>query len=69
MTSETIYCLPGHGGRLGTGLGEALLSRGYKVSGRETDGEFKNIPFSQQVAIVAEDLKTNYWHEGAGQRE
>ncbi len=65
MTSETIYYLPGHGGRLGTGLGEALLSRGYKLSGRETIGEFKNIPFSQQVAIIAEDLTTHFWHEGA----
>ena len=35
---KTIYYLPGHGGRLGTGLGEALLSRGYNVSGRETVG-------------------------------
>lgn len=65
LTPETIYYLPGHGGRLGTGLGEALLSRGYNVSGRETVGEFKNIPFSQQVAIIAEDLTTQYWHEEA----
>ena len=65
MTPKTIYYLPGHGGRLGTGLGEALLSRGYNVSGRETVGEFKDIPFSQQVAIIAEDLKTHYWHEEA----
>ena len=65
MTSETIYYLPGHGGRLVTGLGAALLSRGYKLSGRETIGEFKNIPFSQQVEIIAEDLTTHYWHEGA----
>ena len=62
---KTIYYLPGHGGRLGTGLGEALLARGYDVSGRETVGEFKDIPFSQQIAIIAEDLKTHYWHEEA----
>ena len=60
---KTIYYLPGHGGRLGTGLGQALLSRGYNVSGRETVGDFKDIPFSQQVAIIAEDLRTHYWHE------
>ena len=65
MTPKTIYYLPGHGGRLGTGLGEALLGRGYDVSGRETVGEFKDIPFSQQIAIIAEDLKTHYWHEDA----
>ena len=62
---KTIYYLPGHDGRLGTGLGEALLSRGYNVSGRETVGEFKDIPFSRQIAIIAEDLKTHYWHEDA----
>ena len=59
---KTIYYLPGHGGRLSTGLGEALLNRGYNVSGRETVGEFKAIPFSQQIAIVAEDLTAHYWH-------
>jgi len=65
MQPKTIYYLPGHGGRLGTGLGQALLSRGYNVSGRETVGDFKDIPFSQQVAIIAEDLRTHYWHEEA----
>ena len=62
---KSIYYLPGHGGRLDTGLGEALLSRGYNVSGRETFGEFKDIPFSQQIAIVAEDLTAHFWDEGA----
>lgn len=65
MTPETIYYLPGHGGHLGTGLGEALLGRGYDVSGRETVGEFKDIPFSQQIAIIAEDLTTHFWHKQA----
>ncbi len=58
---ETIYYLPGHGGRLETGLGQALLSRGYNVSGRETIGEFREIPFSEQVAIIADDLTTHCW--------
>ena len=62
---KSIYYLPGHGGRLSTGLGEALLSRGYSVSGRETAGEFKDIPFSQQITIIAEDLKTHCWDEDA----
>jgi hypothetical protein len=65
MQPKKIYYLPGHGGRLGTGLGEALLSRGYNVSGRETVGEFKDIPFSQQITVIAEDLTTHYWHEEA----
>lgn len=65
MKPETIYYLPGHGGRLETGLGAALLSRGYNVAGRQTIGDFKSIPFSEQIAIIAEDLTTNYWHERA----
>lgn len=63
--TKTIYYLPGHGGRLGTGLGEALLSRGYTVTGRETVDEFRTIPFSEQVAIIAEDLTSSHWHEDA----
>lgn len=65
MKSETVYYLPGHGGRLETGLGEALMSRGFNVAGRQTIGDFKAIPFSEQIAIIAEDLTNNYWHEGA----
>ena len=65
MKSETVYYLPGHGGRLETGLGEALMSRGFNVAGRQTIGDFKAIPFSDQIAIIAEDLTNNYWREGA----
>jgi hypothetical protein len=63
MNPKTIYYLPGHGGRLETGLGEALLNRGYNVAGRQTIGAFNSIPFSEQIAIVANDLTANYWHE------
>ncbi len=65
MKSETVYYLPGHGGRLETGLGEAPMSRGFNVAGRQTIGDFKAIPFSDQIAIIAEDLTNNYWREGA----
>lgn len=65
MTPETIYYLPGHGGRIGTGLGEALLGRGYNVTGRETVDEFKGLPFSQQIAIIADDLTTHFWRKEA----
>ena len=57
--------MPRHGGRLGTGLGEALLSRGCDIAGRETVGEFRSIPFSEQVAIIAGDLTSHYWYENA----
>ncbi len=65
MTHKTIYYLPGHGGRLTTGLGEELLRRGYGIAGRETVDEFRTIPFSEQIAIVADDLATNFWREDA----
>ena len=63
--AETVYYLPGWGGLLSTGLGQALLERGYDVTGRETVGEFKSAGFSRQVEIVANDLKEYFWREDA----
>lgn len=62
---ETVYYLPGWGGLLSTGLGQALLDRGYDVTGCETVGEFKSAGFTQQVEIVANDLKEYFWREDA----
>lgn len=59
--SETIYYLPGWGGRLNTGLGQALISRGLEIAGRETRGEFKDVGFTEQVRLVAHDLQTYFW--------
>ena len=39
---NVIYYLPGHGGRITNGLGQALVRRGYEVVGRETVGDFKS---------------------------
>lgn len=64
-TAETVYYLPGHGGLISTGLGQALLDRGYDVTGRETVGDFKEVGFSRQVEIVANDLKELFWREDA----
>ena len=63
--TDSIYYLPGHGGRLSTGLGENLLGRGLDVSGRETVGEFLALTFKEQVELVAEDLRSFYWHPTA----
>ena len=63
--TRSIYYLPGHGGHLETGLGEGLLSRGFDVIGRETLGDFKTLPFREQVALVAQDLTSLYWYEDA----
>jgi predicted alpha/beta hydrolase family esterase len=60
---KTVYYLTGMGGRLSTGLGEGLLSRGFDIRGRELFGDFKKLEFQQQIDIVASDLKNHFWHE------
>ena len=63
--NKAIYLLCGHGGRITNGLGQELSRRGYDVVGRETVGDFKRLDFNEQVAMIAEDLKANFWHEDA----
>jgi len=60
-----IYYLPGHGGRITKGLGQAMVGRGYKVVGRETVGDFKKLDFNDQVATIANDIKEHFWREDA----
>lgn len=60
-----IYYLPGRGGRLDAGLGEALLSRGLSVFGRETNGDFAKLSFAEQIELIAQDLKTHFWYNDA----
>jgi hypothetical protein len=62
---NTIYYLPGHGGQLATGLGQALMDRGFDVTGRETRGDFRILPFAEQVQIIANDLQSHFWHSQA----
>ena len=62
MTS-LIYYLPGWAGSLSTGLGQALINRGFDVAGRETRGEFKDLTFTDQVETVKEDLLNHFWTE------
>lgn len=63
--AQTVYYLPGHGGLISTGLGQALLDRGYDVTGRETVGDFKSLGFQAQVQTVASDLREYFWREDA----
>ena len=58
-----LYDLPGRGGRLETGLGEALTARGFTLTGRETVDEFARLSFAEQIQLVAEDLSSHFWHE------
>ncbi len=62
---ETIYYLPGHGGLISTGLGQALLDRGFDVTGRETVGAFKALGFQSQAQTIATDLREFFWQEDA----
>jgi hypothetical protein len=64
-TAKTIYYLPGYGGQLATGLGRALMERGFDVAGRETRGDFRSLPFDEQIATVGQDLKDHFWHADA----
>ncbi len=62
---NSVYYLTGMNGRLETGLGEGLLSRGFEVSGRELVGEFRKQDFQSQIDLISEDLQSKFWHEGA----
>ena len=63
--TKSVYYLTGMGGRLDTGLGQALLARGFDVTGRELVGEFRKLAFNEQVYVVANDLKSNFWDKDA----
>ena len=56
-----IYYLPGWNGKAVTGLGSALMERGFEIVSRETRGEFKNFTFTEQVLVVREDLRVHFW--------
>ncbi len=53
------------GGRLATGLGQALLDKGLDVTGRELTGEFRQLGFQEQVDAVASDLQGSFWNPEA----
>jgi hypothetical protein len=65
LLTNTLYYLPGYGGQLATGLGRALMDRGFDVTGRETRGDFRRLPFDEQIASVGQDLKDHFWYEEA----
>jgi hypothetical protein len=53
------------GGRLETGLGQALRAKGFDVTGRELVGEFRQLSFNEQVDVVASDLQSSFWNPEA----
>ena len=62
---NAIYYLPGHGGRITNGLGQALIGRRYEVFGRETVGDFRKLDFNAQVTTIANDIKEHFWRKDA----
>ena len=60
-----VYYLPGYGGQLATGLGQGLMDRGFEVTGRETRGDFRTLPFKEQVQTIKQDLQNHFWHKHA----
>lgn len=63
--TNAIYYLTGMNGRLDTGLGSALLQRGFDVTGRGLNGEFKRLDFNDQIDAICDDLHSYFWHEDA----
>ena len=62
---RVLYYLPGYGGRIDSGLGQALLARGWSVTGRATVGDFRGLSFQEQIDTVAADLREHFWHADA----
>jgi hypothetical protein len=65
MQARTVYYLPGHNGQISTGLGQGLMDRGWAVAGRQTLGEFRELPFDVQVDTIAQDLRSHFWRPDA----
>lgn len=60
-----VYYLPGAGGELHTGLGQGLLDRDYRVTGRETRGDFQRLSFQEKIDLITQDLQAHFWREDA----
>ena len=63
--TQVIYYLSGMGGTLHTGLGKAILDRGFDVTGRQLSGQFRSIQFQDQIDTVCNDLQEHFWDESA----
>ena len=63
--NDTVYYLPGRGGKITTGLGQGLLDRGFSVVGRETRRAFLRLTFQRQLDAVRSDLQGEFWNKDA----
>ena len=58
--TKLVYYLTGMNGRLSAGLGEALLSRGIELTGRELVDDFKRADIQEQIDTVCDDLTKHF---------
>lgn len=59
--ARDVYYLPGRGGRIDAGLGLEIQSRGFSVFGHDMSGDFQRLRFSDQIQVIAGDLKARFW--------
>jgi len=62
---NTVYYLPGRGGRVATGLGEGIIELGYEPSGLETPWSFEGLTFQEQLDMIIQDLRASFWTKNA----
>ncbi|OAD19232.1 hypothetical protein THIOM_005150 [Candidatus Thiomargarita nelsonii] len=58
-----VYFLPGRGDKLNEFIGSSLVEMGIDVYGREILSDFARLHFPQQIEIIKNDLKCQFWHE------
>ena len=61
--NNNIYLLPGRTGRVDGFIGTTLINLGYDVIGHNIDDSFQKLRFSQQIEIVKNDLKNDFFNK------
>jgi len=62
---KKVYLLPGRGGRVDGFMGKILSDLGYEVVGHNIDKHFQTTKFSQQVAVIKDDLEALFFDHNA----
>jgi predicted esterase len=63
--ANKIYLIPGRGDKLNDFIGNTLIEMGFEVYGREILSDFARLHFPQQLEIIKNDLKSQFWHQDA----
>jgi hypothetical protein len=56
-----VYLMPGRGDKLNEFIGSSLVEMGIEVYGREILSDFARLHFPQQIEIIKNDLKSQFW--------